>query len=99
MTTFKNTLEFARELDAKDPLKDFRKKFHLPTFTKNEVVYFTGNSLGLQPKSVEKYIKEELNAWAKYGVEGHFLAEKPWFSYHEFLTEKAAKIDLGTRFR
>ncbi|MDB4324041.1 kynureninase [Crocinitomicaceae bacterium] len=92
MTTFKNTLEFARELDAKDPLKDFRKKFHLPTFTKNEVVYFTGNSLGLQPKSVEKYIKEELNAWAKYGVEGHFLAEKPWFSYHEFLTEKAAKI-------
>ena len=56
------------------------------------MVYFTGNSLGLQPKSTEKYIKEELDAWSKYGVEGHFLAEKPWFSYHEFLTEKAAKV-------
>ena len=92
MTTFENTLECAKQLDAKDPLKEFRNKFHLPTFTKNEIVYFTGNSLGLQPKSVEKYIKSELDAWAKYGVEGHFLAEKPWFSYHEFLTEKAATI-------
>ena len=92
MTTFENTLECAKQLDAKDPLKEFRNKFHLPTFTTNEVVYFTGNSLGLQPKSVEQYIKEELDAWARYGVEGHFLAEKPWFSYHEFLTEKAAKI-------
>ena len=92
MTTFENTLECAKQLDAKDPLKEFRNKFHLPTFTTNEVVYFTGNSLGLQPKSVEQYIKEELDAWARYGVEGHFLAEKPWFSYHEFLTKKAAKI-------
>lgn len=91
-TTFENTLEHAQYCDSQDPLKEFRNKFHLPTFTKNEVVYFTGNSLGLQPKSVEKYIKEELDAWAKYGVEGHFLAKKPWFSYHEFLTEKAAKI-------
>ena len=90
--THQNTIEFAREMDQKDPLKEFRNKFHLPTFTKNEIVYFTGNSLGLQPKSVEKYIKAELDAWAKYGVEGHFLAEKPWFSYHEFLTEKAATI-------
>tara|TARA_R110002072_G_scaffold291008_1_gene458889 strand:+ start:2614 stop:3915 length:1302 start_codon:yes stop_codon:yes gene_type:complete len=91
-TTFENTAFFARELDSKDPLKSFREQFYLPTFTENEVVYFTGNSLGLQPKSVEKYIKKELDAWAKYGVEGHFLAEKPWFSYHEFLSEKVAKI-------
>ena len=59
-TTFENTLECAKQLDTKDPLKEFRNKFYLPTFTKNEVVYFTGNSLGLQPKSVEKYIKEAL---------------------------------------
>jgi kynureninase len=89
---YSNTLEFAKEMDAKDPLNSFREKFYFPTFHKNEVVYFTGNSLGLQPKTVEGMIKEELDAWAKYGVEGHFLAERPWFSYHENLTEKAAKI-------
>ena len=87
-----NTIEFAREMDANDPLKGFRDKFHLPNFMENEIVYFTGNSLGLQPKSTASYIKEELDAWAKFGVEGHFLAEKPWFSYHEFLSEKAATI-------
>ena len=89
---YQNTIAFAREMDKKDPLNTFRDKFHFPTFHTEEVVYFTGNSLGLQPKTTLNYIKEELDAWAKYGVEGHFLAEKPWFSYHEFLSEKAAKI-------
>ncbi len=89
---YQNTLEFSREMDEKDPLKSFRDRFHFPNFHSKEVVYFTGNSLGLQPKTTEKYIKEELDAWAKFGVEGHFLADKPWFSYHEFLSEKAAKI-------
>ena len=91
MQAYKNELSFAKEKDNQDPLKLYREKFYLPTFTEN-VVYFTGNSLGLQPKSVQSYIQEELNAWAKYGVEGHFLAEKPWFKYHEFLTEKAANV-------
>ena len=91
-TTYENTLEFARKKDANDPLKGFRDKFLFPSFHENEVVYFTGNSLGLQPKSTEEYIKKELDAWAKFGVEGHFLAKKPWFAYHEFLTEKMAKV-------
>ena len=87
-----NSLEFAREMDAKDPLKSFKDQFHFPDFHSEEVVYLTGNSLGLQPKSTKEYIQKELDAWAKYGVEGHFLAEKPWFGYHEFLTEKSAKV-------
>jgi kynureninase len=89
---YQNTLDYAKEMDNKDPLRSFREKFLFPTFHKNEVVYFTGNSLGLQPKSAQEYIQKELDAWAKYGVEGHFLAEKPWFAYHEFLSEKAAKV-------
>ena len=92
MSHFKNTLLFAQELDAKDPLKSFREKFYFPNFHENTIRYFTGNSLGLQPKSTREYIIEELDAWAKYGVEGHFLAKKPWFAYHENLTEKAAKV-------
>ncbi len=92
MTNFENTLEFAQKMDHNDPLKSFREKFYFPTFTKNPVVYLTGNSLGLQPKTTASYIQEELEAWQKYGVEGHFMANRPWVAYHEFLTEKAAKI-------
>jgi kynureninase len=90
--SYQNTLDFSREMDNQDSLKRFRDKFHFPSFHENGVVYFTGNSLGLQPKSTGEFIQKELDAWAKYGVEGHFLAEKPWFEYHEFLTEKASKV-------
>jgi kynureninase len=89
---FENTLEFAKKLDAQDPLKDFRAKFNLPTFHEKTVRYFTGNSLGLQPKKAVEYVNEELQNWAKFGVEGHFLAERPWFSYHENLTQLTANV-------
>lgn len=89
---FKNTLKFAQEMDQNDPLRDFRERFYFPSFHKNEVIYLTGNSLGLQPKSVQSYIQDELDDWAKFGVEGHFLGKRPWFSYHENLTDKAANI-------
>lgn len=92
MTHFENTLTFAQQMDAQDPLRSFRDKFYFPTFHEKTVRYFTGNSLGLQPRSTKEYILEELDAWAKYGVEGHFLAKRPWFGYHENLTAKAAKI-------
>ena len=89
---FENSLSFAQELDQQDPLASFRSRFHFPTFHNENPVYFTGNSLGLQPKTAATYIQEELNAWANYGVEGHFLAKRPWFSYHENLTNMAAKV-------
>jgi kynureninase len=89
---FQNNIDFAREMDEKDPLKLFSERFYFPSFHSEPVRYFTGNSLGLQPKTAEVYIKEELNDWAKYGVEGHFMAKRPWFSYHENLTQMAAKI-------
>lgn len=92
MSQFEYSLSFAQQLDAKDPLKTFRNRFHIPSFHEKQVRYFTGNSLGLQPKSTKEYILEELEAWEKYGVEGHFLAKKPWFAYHEKLTDKVANI-------
>lgn len=87
-----NTLAFALEKDKNDSLASFRDKFHFPTFHEKEVRYFTGNSLGLQPKTTASYIQEELDSWAKYGVEGHFMGKNPWYSYHELLSEKTAKI-------
>ena len=91
MTNYINSIDFAKEKDAKDELNKYRAQFYIPNF-REDVVYFTGNSLGLQPKSTKQYIENELNDWAKWGVEGHFFAEKPWFEYHEFLTEKAARV-------
>lgn len=89
---FQNTLKFAQELDHNDPLAVFRSRFYFPTFYSDNPIYFTGNSLGLQPKKVASYVQEELDAWAKFGVEGHFLAQRPWYSYHENLTQLAANV-------
>lgn len=90
---FQNTLAFAEAQDAKDPLKSYRDKFHIPKDADgNEWLYFCGNSLGLQPKVTQEYIQQELKDWANLGVEGHFDAKNPWMPYHEFLTENMAKI-------
>lgn len=90
---FQNTLAFAKELDAKDPLKNYRNQFHVPKDSAgNEWLYFCGNSLGLQPKITKEYINQELDDWATLGVEGHFEAKNPWMPYHEFLTDSMAKI-------
>lgn len=82
----------AVELDQQDELAKYREEFYLPQVSAEDCVYLTGNSLGLQPKAVRDAINVELEDWAKYGVEGHFEARNPWFSYHELLMEKAAKV-------
>jgi len=89
---FDTTLAFAKEMDEKDPLRSFREKFIFPSFHKNEVRYFTGNSLGLQPKTTRTIIEEELDDWAHFGVDGHLKSRRPWYSYHEELTSLAAEI-------
>ncbi len=85
--------DFARSLDASDPLARFREKFNFPIPRHgNEVLYFTGNSLGLQPKTAREYVDQELEDWKTLAVEGHFHAKHPWLPYHEFLTEKMAEV-------
>jgi len=89
---YKPTLEFARAQDEADPLKNYRDKFHFPKLGTPEMAYFSGHSLGLQPKAVKAAIDLELDEWAHYGVEGHFHSTNPWYSYHEILTPPMAKI-------
>lgn len=90
---FVNTLDYARKCDREDPLASYREQFHHPVDKNGKrLVYLCGNSLGLQPKLTEQYVKQELEDWAKLGVEGHTEARKPWMPYHEFLTEKMAKV-------
>jgi kynureninase len=93
LISFKPGVEFAKEQDLIDPLAHYRTKFHIPKNSRGEEwLYFTGNSLGLQPKKTKQYIEQELDDWAKLGVEGHFEAKNPWMPYHEFLTETMAEI-------
>ena len=88
-----NSLSIAEELDAADPLRHFRERFHMPRDAYgNEVVYFTGNSLGLMPKTARGYVEQEMTDWEKLAVEGHVKARHPWLSYHEFLTQQMAAI-------
>jgi kynureninase len=91
--TYQNSLDFAKQLDQEDPISYLRNEFHIPRDKDGkEWLYFTGNSLGLQPKITSKYIVQELDDWAKFGVEGHFEAKNPWLSYHELLTDTMAKV-------
>jgi len=89
---FQNTLSFARELDEQDKLKHFRNKFLIPQHNGKDCIYFAGNSLGLQPKSVKDYIQQEIDDWARLGVEGHFHARNPWVSYHEIFPKNLSSI-------
>ena len=90
---YQNSLAFAKQLDQEDSLAFLRNEFHIPRDTKGkEWSYFTGNSLGLQPKTTQKYLQQELDDWANLGVEGHFEAKNPWLHYHEDLSVKMAKI-------
>ena len=90
--TFTNTLEYAQKLDEQDSLRNFRDRFYIPQINGKDSIYFTGNSLGLQPKSTQDYVLNELEDWANYGVEGHFHARNPWVSYHEQFPELLVSI-------
>jgi kynureninase len=89
---FQNNLEFARLLDQNDELKEFRQRFFIPQHNGEDCIYFTGNSLGLQPKTVSKYVQQELDDWAGLGVEAHFNARNPWMPYHELFSKQLSAL-------
>lgn len=93
MSIYKTGINFALEQDKTDALASYRTKFHIPKHTDgSDILYFCGNSLGLQPKSTKEYLYQELKDWAELGVEGHVHGKNPWLSYHELLTENMANI-------
>jgi len=89
---FENSLNFAQELDAKDPLRKYREQFHFPKVNDKDVIYFTGNSLGLQPKRTQQFVDDIMADWKDLAVDGHFHAEKSWWDYHERLAAPLAKV-------
>ena len=94
---FEASEDFARRMDASDPLRHFRDEFLFPRSDKGEpVIYLVGNSLGLQSRKAKPYVLEALEDWERLGVEGHFRGERPWMPYHETLTEQTARV-VGAR--
>lgn len=89
---FEQSANFPERMDLQDALKAFRDRFHFPRHEGKDVLYFTGNSLGLQPKTAAGYVEQELKDWAELGVEGHMKAKNPWLPYHEFVAEPLAGV-------
>jgi kynureninase len=89
---FQYDLGFAQAMDKADKLASYRERFLFPHHNGIPLLYFTGNSLGLQPKGVKEAFIDECDDWANFGVEGHFLARKPWYSYHERFAAGAANL-------
>ncbi len=93
---FDGGLEFARRLDAADPLASMRAQFLMPRGPDGrEQLYLCGNSLGLQPRRAAALVNEVLTSWAQRAVEGHFHGEHPWYPYHEFVREPGARLVGG----
>ncbi|WP_253271599.1 kynureninase [Flavihumibacter sp. ZG627] len=90
-----NSLEFARTLDAADPLRAARSSFIIPVENGREQIYFLGNSLGLQPKRTASYIDKVMQQWSRHGVESFFMGDDPWINYHGHLVKPLSNI-LGT---
>ena len=86
------SIDHAKNLDSNDPLAYLREQFNIPQFKGQDAIYFTGNSLGLQHKNFDKYLNVELEDWRNKGVDGHFDAKTPWFSYHKSLAKDTAKL-------
>lgn len=86
--------EFALALDKADVLASVRDEFWLPKKpgTDEAALYFCGNSLGLQPKTVRARVEEELLSWQLRGVEAHFLGERPWAHTDDFVRSQMSHV-------
>src|SRR5215831_4212224 len=84
---FEDSPAWARAQDEAEP--SLRGEFLFPEGTP---LYFAGHSLGLQPKRAREYVLQELDDWARFGVEGHFSARNRWVDYHELLTAPTARL-------
>ena len=87
---FEKTKSFSKQLDKQDAIKGCRELFHYPKDNDGkELIYFCGNSLGLQPKKVSSYMEKELSIWAEKGVLGQ---DERWISYHEKLQGTTSRL-------
>ncbi|MBL4715540.1 MAG: kynureninase [Bacteroidia bacterium] len=92
---YQNSIDYAKQMDHEDPLKEYRNRFYFPQKEGHDVIYFCGNSLGLQPKTVKENVDQEIEDWKSLALDAHLDGKNPWFYYHHFVTEKAARLVGG----
>ena len=91
---FKNSKTFAQNLDEIDDLKKAKSLFLYPRVSDyKKTIYLCGNSLGLQPKSVHSYLKNELLLWENRAVLGQ---HERWENFHEDLAVPTSKL-IGSK--
>ena len=87
---YEDSRSFANSLDKQDGLSEYRDQFNYPKDSSGkDLIYFCGNSLGLQPKTVPSHITTDLSIWAEKGVLGQ---ETRWIAFHERLAGSTAKL-------
>ena len=89
---FNTSSDFAKQADAADELAYFKQQFHFPKHHGKDVIYFCGNSLGLQPVNVEAAVQTELKSWRDEAVGGYFGGTNPWLYYQDYLKTSLSKI-------
>ncbi len=80
--------DFARHMDKKDPIGEFRERFYIP----GGKIYLDGNSLGLMSKDSQGCLSRVMQEWQARGIDGWLGAEPPWFYFAEKLGEMAAPL-------
>lgn len=83
---------FAIQQDKDDALSPIKSLFHFPQHKGKDAIYFCGNSLGLQPKSVDAALQVELISWRERAVGGYFGGTNPWLNFHELLIPSLSKL-------
>lgn len=89
---FEASLAFAQKKDKADKLAAFRERFYFPQTDNKHAIYFCGNSLGLQAKTVQAAVQQELDDWKNLGISGFLTAKNPWMYYQEYFKKPLAKI-------
>ncbi len=85
---FQENLEFAKDMDRKDPLRVFRSRFHV----KEEEIYMDGNSLGLSSEDAHQAIDRVAEDWKREGIKIWGMEEGRYFHYPKLVGEKLGRL-------
>lgn len=86
--SFEQGLDYAKKLDATDPLRKMRDRF----FVQEGQIYMDGNSLGLCSKDAEAAILDVLEVWKKEGINIWSVRDSKLFLYPSHLGARLAKL-------
>ncbi|HEY6901234.1 MAG TPA: kynureninase [Puia sp.] len=85
-------LEYALQKDREDKLSSFRSRFYFPQHNGRDIIYFCGNSLGLQPRSTAEYFHQDLKDWQELAIDGYWKAQTPWMTYPQSMRPALSRI-------